>query len=102
MKLNLTIFKTFLYFPKLDIKFLPPSSPILNPIENCFSPLKANLKHCLSDIAGTLTIAAARAAGQTLRTHREQALHRALEHCIPTIRAEMVAAMLTLTPTFTS
>ena len=40
-----------------------------------------------------IATAAARAAGLTLRTHREQALHRALEQCIPTIRAEMVAAI---------
>ena len=55
------------HFPDNEIKFLPPWSPFLNPIENCFSTLKTHLKHRLNDITNTCTAAAARRAGRTLR-----------------------------------
>ena len=72
-------------YPDADIRFLPPWSPFLNPIENCFSTLKAHLKHRLNDIADTSTLAAARHAGRTLRQHREMVLRQAMEDCIPVI-----------------
>ena len=38
-------------FPNTDIKFLPPWSLFSNPIENCFSTLKAHFS--LNDVADT-------------------------------------------------
>lgn len=77
-------------FPDLNFKFLPPHSPFLNPIENCFSVLKCRLKQHLNSFAGTCNAAAARRAGVTLRTFRENHLVSRLEESLEVINAELV------------
>ena len=42
-----------------EVRYLLPHSPFPNPIEACFAVLKATLKHCINDIAGNCTTAAA-------------------------------------------
>ena len=79
-------------FPETDMKFLPPWSPFLNPIENCFSTLKAHIKNRLKDIADSCTLVAARRAGRTLRRHREVVLQQAMEICIPVVNEQIVSA----------
>ena len=72
-----------------EVKYLPPHSPFLNPIENCFAVLKATLKHHINDIAGNCTTAAARRAGRTLRAHREQQLKGAMEMALGVVTPEL-------------
>ena len=71
------------------MKYLPPHSPFLNPIENCFAVLKATLKHHINDIAGNCATAAARRAGRTLRAHREQQLKGAMEMALGVVTPEL-------------
>ena len=61
------------------IKKLPPYSPMLNPIENCFSYIKANVKRKLNVRMAEITDRrAAAAAGVTLVQHRR----RILRECV--------------------
>ena len=45
-----------LSFPARQFRYLPPYSPFLNPIENCFSTIKACLKRLLNDVVGTCNL----------------------------------------------
>ncbi|KAG7156393.1 putative DDE superfamily endonuclease domain-containing protein 63, partial [Homarus americanus] len=56
------------------IKKLPPHSPFLNPIENCFSVLKATVKRQLNNIADRCDARAARRHGVTCSMYRERLL----------------------------
>ena len=61
------------------IKKLPPYSPMLNPIENCFSCVKANVKRKLNERMREIQDRrAAAAAGVTLVQHRR----RILRECV--------------------
>ena len=82
-------------FPRLAIKFLPPYSPFLNPIEECFSVFKAYLKHRLNDIsAGNLDDrAAARREGLPQCQRRQQRLRAAVTDTLdPSLTREVVTA----------
>ena len=55
----------------LDIKYLPPNSPFLNPIENCFSVFKADMKQRLNMIQQeVINRQAAAAANMTMTAWR--------------------------------
>ena len=72
-----------------EMRYLPPYSPFLNPIENCFGVLKATLKHHLNNIAGGCDTAAARRVGQTLRAYREEKLRGAMEEALIVITPQL-------------
>ena len=82
-------------WPNLSIKYLPPYSPFLNPIEECFSVFKAYLKHRLNDIsaANLDNAAAARREGVPLYRRRLQQLRAAVRETLqPSVTREVVAA----------
>ena len=82
-------------FPDLSIKFLPPYSPFLNPIEECFSVFKAYLKHRLNDpSSGNLdNAAAARREGIPMYQRRIQQLRAAVHDTLqPSMTREVVHA----------
>lgn len=56
-------------FPERVIRYLPPYSPFLNPVETCFSVIKAHLKNTLNSIVDRCDVTAARQAGTTLRAY---------------------------------
>ena len=58
-------------YPELTFKYLPPYSPFLNPIENCFSVFKAHLKPFLNERADKCTTVQARQQGTTICALRE-------------------------------
>ena len=61
------------------IKKLPPYSPTLNPIENCFGCVKASVKRKLNvRMAEIADRRAAAAAGMTLVQHRRRILRECL------------------------
>lgn len=83
-------------------RFLPPYSPMLNIIEECFSVLKASIKRCL---AGDLREARLRIASLPFGEKQRQrllVLQRALAAAIPDLKPEKVRAfwnlMMTLLP----
>ena len=61
-------------FSNRNFKYLPPYSPFLNPIENCFSVIKARIKHLLNDVVGICNLRTAQLHGMTLIACREQIL----------------------------
>lgn len=68
----------------LEIKYQTTYSPFLNPIDECFSVFKSNLRHQLNGIsAGNPDDAdAARQAGQPYYQRRLQPLHAAINAVI--------------------
>ena len=77
-------------YPNLHLKYLPPYSPFLNPIENCFSVLKNYMKHRLNDSVGTCTTANAHRQGFILVAFRERFLMEAVNAALPFITASVV------------
>lgn len=75
-----------------QVKYLPPHSPFLNPIENCFSVLKATLKQHLNNIAEGCDTAAARRLGQTLKAYREGKLRGAMEDSLIVLTPQITQA----------
>ncbi|XP_064100877.1 uncharacterized protein LOC135211501 [Macrobrachium nipponense] len=55
-------------FPKRVIRYLPPYSPFLNPIETCFSVIKVLLKNTLNSIVDRSDVTVARQAGSRNNT----------------------------------
>ena len=81
--------------PNLQIKFLPPYSPFLNPIENSFSVLKSAIKQHLQRSENICTTEAARARGITVSRLREEILQRVIESAAPTVTQEKVVSQYT-------
>ena len=80
-------------FPARSFKYLPPYSPFLNPIENCFSVIKARLKHLLNDVAGTCNVQQARRHGMTLQAYRQQFLITNLEMALHVVTPELCSSL---------
>ena len=78
--------------PNHEVRYLPPHSPFLNPIENCFSVLKATLKHHLNSIAGICDADAARRARQPLKAYREDKLRGAMEESLIVVTPQLTHA----------
>ena len=77
-----------------DIKYLPPHSPFLNPIEECFSVFKSYSKHRLNDISAMNLDdpAAARLERVPMYRRRLQRLRTAVDETLDTsITRELVA-----------
>ena len=76
-------------FPNLDIRYLPPYSPFLNPMENCFSVLKSAIKRDLQGDAGTDNRVAAWALRVSLIAFREGLLQQAIEVAVPQVTRQV-------------
>ncbi|KAG7163774.1 putative DDE superfamily endonuclease domain-containing protein 10 [Homarus americanus] len=72
-------------YPELNFKFLPPHSPCLNPIENCFSVFKSYLKQYLHREAPRCNAAHARQERVTLNALRENILQVGVEFALPSV-----------------
>ena len=73
------------------IKYLPPYSPFLNPIENCFSVLKADLKQRLNVIQETVcSQREANRAGMSMIAWREHILSREIMQSMEKITQTIV------------
>ena len=77
-------------FPAMTIKMLPPYSPFLNPIENCFSVFKTFLKQYLSTETMRCTSERARQQGTTVVLLRESVLREAIAVAIPQVTRSVV------------
>ncbi len=74
------------------IKYLPPYSPMLNPIENAFSCLKASTQRLLNQrMAEILDRQAAANAGLTLTAYRMRILEDLVEGSVAVITQEKTA-----------
>lgn len=82
------------------VRKIPPYSPFLNPIENCFSSLKANVKRQLNNVVERCDLRAAQRHGVTLRAYRENMLLRMITTAIPRIDAPMCSANYRHSDTF--
>lgn len=79
--------------PRHLIHFLPPYSPFLNPIENCFSVLKSHAKQRLAHIQDqTDNRALARQHGMGLMDWRNYLLIREVSQALQNVTEEVVAA----------
>ncbi|KAG7165130.1 putative DDE superfamily endonuclease domain-containing protein 15 [Homarus americanus] len=78
-------------YPELNFKFLPPYSPCLNPIENCFSVFKSYLKRYLHREAPRCNAAHARQEGVTLNALRENILQVGVEFALPSVTEHIVS-----------
>ncbi|KAG7154532.1 putative DDE superfamily endonuclease domain-containing protein 27 [Homarus americanus] len=78
-------------YPELNFKFLPPYSPCLNPIENCFSVFKSHLKQYLHREAPRCNAAHARQEGVTLNALRENILQVGVEFALPSVTEHVVS-----------
>ena len=58
--------------PNVNIKWLPPYSPFLNVVENCFSQWKANIKRDLADVRESIISSPHDQAMETLAQIAEQ------------------------------
>lgn len=87
-------------FNRHPVKKIPPHSPFLNPIENCFSALKANVKRQLNNVVERCDLRAAQRLGITLRQYREDLLTRMITTAIPCIDATMCLANYRHSDTF--
>ena len=77
-----------------QVKFLPPYSPFLNPIENCFSVLKADAKQRLAHMQEIVdSPALARENGMGLVEWRTHCLIREVSRAMAAITPETVSAM---------
>ncbi|KAG7159328.1 putative DDE superfamily endonuclease domain-containing protein 7 [Homarus americanus] len=74
------------------IKKLPPHSTLINPIENCFSFLKAIVKRQLNNIADRCDARAAHRHGVTCRMYQERLLQQVLRTAVPSIDATLCSA----------
>ena len=80
-------------YPELQLKYLPPHSPFLNPIEECFSVFKAYLKQYLNDITNAVNAPAAARAGVNQQHLRQGLLQQAVHATLRTsVTREVVAA----------
>ena len=80
-------------FPEVELKYLPPYSPFLNPIENSFSVLKSAIKRHLQFNAERIHAGDAYAAGLNQTQHREHVmLLRAIEAAVPSVTRPVVAS----------
>lgn len=77
-------------FPAMTIKMLPPYSPFLNPIENCFSVFKNFLKQYLSTETMRCTSERARQLGTTVVSLRETVLREAIAVALPQVTRRVV------------
>ncbi|KAG7176702.1 putative DDE superfamily endonuclease domain-containing protein 70 [Homarus americanus] len=78
-------------YPELNFKFLPPYSPCLNPIENCFSVFKSYLKQYLHREAPRCNAAHARQEGVTLNALRENISQVGVEFALPSVTEHVVS-----------
>lgn len=79
--------------PVHQVKFLPPYSPFLNPIENCFSVLKANGKQRLAHIQHLVdNVVVARENGMGLMQWRTHCLTREVSAAMAVLTPEVVSA----------
>ena len=76
-------------YPNLNVKYLPPYSPFLNPIESCFSVFKNYLKIHLTANMGACTAARAREMGTTQVALRERVVQEGVSLAIPRVTAEV-------------
>ena len=74
----------------MTIKMLPPYSPFLNPIENCFSVIKTFLKQYLSTETMRSTSERAGQLGITVVLLRESVLREAIAVAIPRVTRSVV------------
>ena len=77
-------------YPEVPIKFLPPYSPFLNPIENCFSVLKTYLKQHLTQNVAMCTTERARSQGLSAIALREKTLTEGVEFAMPQVTHRIV------------
>lgn len=77
-------------YPELDFRFLPPYSPFLNPIENCFSVFKSYIKRFLHEEVGQCTPARAMEEGVTLATLRENIIKAGVGFAINRVQDQIV------------
>lgn len=87
-------------FSDRAIRYLPPHSPFLNPIENCFSAIKARLKHSLNNVVERCDAAAARRAGTSLRAYRERLLIQCMEASLETVTPQLTSSDYTHSNTY--
>ena len=80
-------------FPEMNIKMLPPYSPFLNPIENCFSVLKSDMKRTLNEKREMCTAEEAARLGTSVCALREHILRDCAEQALPCINHRLVAEM---------
>ena len=79
--------------PHHPVMFIPPYSPFLNPIENCFSVLKSSAKQRLALIQGIVDDRAlARENGMGLMQWRNHVLIREVTAAMVSVTAQVVAA----------
>ena len=78
-------------YPDIQVKYLPPYSPFLNPIENCFSVFKSYVKQFVNEESSNCTTERARAMGTTQVALRERALRGAIQFAMPRVTKEIVA-----------
>lgn len=69
-------------FPHRNMKYLPPYSPFLNPIEECFSVIKSRLKIMLNHDIENCNVGEARRRGMTLIALRENFLRTNIEAAV--------------------
>ena len=65
-------------YPEIVFKKLPPHSPFLNPIEECFSVFKAYLKQHLNGVVNLINAPAAARAGVPQYRQRQELLEQAI------------------------
>ena len=80
-------------FPHRRFTYLPPYSPFLNPIEECFSVVKSRVKNLLNDDVENCTRARARREGVTLVALRERILEAHLRVAITAITPELCSRL---------
>ena len=75
------------------MRYLPPYSPFLKPIENSFTALKAAIKRNLANDAGNSQAEAARREGISKVAYRERQLARAIKNSVPLVTLEHIQQM---------
>ena len=89
-------------FPELEIKFLPPYSPFLNPIENSFSVVKQAIKRYLHYCAEHNSASQASAAGTSQLQVWEMMLQAVIEDAVPSLTRDVLAAQYTLANSYST
>ena len=87
-------------FPNRDFVYLPPYSPFLNPIESCFSALKARLKQLLKDVVDIYNHQYARRQGITLQELRRRLLQTNLNIAVLVVTPDLCTACYNRADTF--
>ena len=81
-----------LHSDNLQVKYLPPNSPFLNPIENCFSVFKNDMKRRLNWVQGEVCDRrAAAAANMSMVSWRKSIMEREITRSIDVINQDITA-----------